>query len=401
MTTNFETDRRALPDTLADFLGRIAVHSADRERQGERLFAEMQVVRDLRLGGLRIPRALGGTDLSTHEFFEFLIELGAADPNLGQALRAHYAYVEGLLLDPPSVRRDALLERLAGGEIVGNAISEISTAPAGVARLGTVFEVDGDGYAINGTKYYSTGTLYSDLIWVRGVTTDGRDAMALVPTDDEGVEVVDDWDGFGQRLTGTGTTHFRAVRVDADDVKILERVASGPRRPDIAYTQLFLQALIAGILAAVGREAVDLLGSRKRGFTHGFAELPREDPVLLGVVGEIASDAMAARAIVLAAADAVDAAFADFRAGRHEDGSAEAASLQAAAAKVVVDRLGQRSATLLFEAGGASATRSTANLDRHWRNIRTIASHNTTALKSAVIGDHLVNETPLPDNTYF
>jgi hypothetical protein len=50
---------------------------------------------------------------------------------------------------------------------------------------------------------------------------------------------------------------------------------------------------------------------------------------------------------------------------------------------------------------GASATQSVCNLDRHWRNVRTISTHNPTFLKASAIGDHVVNGTAFPANAYF
>jgi alkylation response protein AidB-like acyl-CoA dehydrogenase len=248
---------------------------------------------------------------------------------------------------------------------------------------------DGDGWIVDGTKYYSTGNLYSDRIWVWGVTPDGVPASALIPADREGVELEDDWDGFGQRLTGTGTTHLRRVRAAADEVTVATYDPDAPRVPIGAFLQLYLTAVVAGITRSVRDEAVALLHRRTRSFTHGSTEIPREDPVLQQVVGEIASNAWAAEAIVLQAADAIE----------HAD--AHAASRRCAEAKVVVDRLGLRSATLLFEVGGASATKAEVNLDRHWRNIRTLSSHNPTTFKSRALGELLVNGATLPDNTYF
>jgi len=32
-------------------------------------------------------------------------------------------------------------------------------------------------------------------------------------------------------------------------------------------------------------------------------------------------------------------------------------------------------------------------LDRHWRNARTVATHNSVLFKSRVIGDHVLNGT--------
>ena len=69
--------------------------------------------------------------------------------------------------------------------------------------------------------------------------------------------------------------------------------------------------------------------------------------------------------------------------------------------QVVVDDLALRAATLLFDVGGASAVKRSANLDRHWRSIRTVASHNPTRFKNRAIGELVVNDVTLPDNTYF
>ncbi len=68
---------------------------------------------------------------------------------------------------------------------------------------------------------------------------------------------------------------------------------------------------------------------------------------------------------------------------------------------VAVDRFSYATAAKLFDVGGASATQSIYNLDRHWRNIRTISTHNPTFLKASAIGDNLVSGTDFPANAYF
>jgi len=50
-----------------------------------------------------------------------------------------------------------------------------------------------------------------------------------------------------------------------------------------------------------------------------------------------------------------------------------------------------RAASLLFDTLGASAVRSSTALDRHWRNARTVASHNPWIFKARQLGDHAVN----------
>lgn len=71
---------------------------------------------------------------------------------------------------------------------------------------------------LNGYKFYSTGTLFADVIAVSAIDAEGRDLQALVPTDRAGVEPFDDWDGFGQRLTASGGTRFTDVAVHPVEV---------------------------------------------------------------------------------------------------------------------------------------------------------------------------------------
>jgi len=77
------------------------------------------------------------------------------------------------------------------------------------------------------------------------------------------------------------------------------------------------------------------------------------------------------------------------------------AALQAAYLKIIAEKISLEAATKLFDVGGASATRRGAQLDRHWRNLRTIASHNPSSYKAKDIGHYLVNDEELPINGYY
>ena len=57
--------------------------------------------------------------------------------------------------------------------------------------------------------------------------------------------------------------------------------------------------------------------------------------------------------------------------------------------------------SLLFDVGGASATKKVTNFDRHWRNARTLSSHNPTTYKARSIGQYEISGTPLPAKGFF
>lgn len=216
------------------------------------------------------------------------------------------------------------------------------------------------------------------------------------------MSILDDWDGFGQRLTGTGTTVLDNVRVEAAEFFDLGE-PDGEPVPGYqgAFLQLFLQAVTAGILRGVRNDAVALLQRRARNYSHGGAPGPAQDRQVLQVVGEISADVFAAEAIVLKAAEAIQAAADSVVDGIPAAAAADAAQLAAAQAKVAIDRFSYATAAKLFDVGGTSATQSVHNLDRHWRNVRTISTHNPTFLKASAVGDHLVNGVGFPANAYF
>ena len=104
------------------------------------------------------------------------------------------------------------------GAIVGNASTEIGSTTVGEFTWQTRLTRVGDGFRLNGTKYFTTGTLYADYAEVLASDPDGATVIALVPTDRDGVTVLDDWDGMGQRVTASGGVDLVDVEVLADEV---------------------------------------------------------------------------------------------------------------------------------------------------------------------------------------
>jgi alkylation response protein AidB-like acyl-CoA dehydrogenase len=387
---------------LEVLLDRIAAGAETREREFTPPFEAIGWIKQAGLGRLRIPVEEGGGGASVREFFDTLIALAEADSNVAHILRTHFWFVEQQLTTSDSEARARGLALLNSGAIVGNGFSEQSKLPVGL-YFETAFTPDPDGgYRLNGAKYYSTGTLYSDYTQIWASAPDGRIAGAVIPIDREGVTIEDDWDGFGQRLTGTGTTRLNNVRVAEEEYFDLGE-PDGEQPPSYhgAFLQLYLQGVTAGVLASVCNDAVAWLERRSRNFSHATPpQTPTDDRQVLQVVGEIAADAFAARAIVLIAAEKIQDAFDSIEDGAPTVEAAAAAQLAAAEAKVAVDRFSYATAAKLFDVGGASATQSLHNLDRHWRNVRTISTHNPTFLKASAIGDHIVNGAAFPANAY-
>jgi alkylation response protein AidB-like acyl-CoA dehydrogenase len=388
------------PD-LQKLFDHIAQGESGRERDRILPFEQIDLIRQSRLGALRIPAAQGGGGSSIRELFKITIRLAEADANVAHILRNHFSVVERLLRTPRDEQSRKWQKDVVEGAIIGLATTELESSKVGDTIPATVISPDGDGYRLHGTKYYSTGTLFSDYVLVRIADTKGALAATIIPVKREGIELLDDWDGSGQRLTGSGTTNFKNVRVEKNEVVF--------DAPDIGYgvayqntfAQLFLTAVNAGIIGATLRDAAALVRRRSRSFYYAPTERPVDDPILQQTIGQISSNAFAAETTVLAAADALDLANDAWSSDPLNPEPALQAALLSAKAKVVVDELAIRSGALLFDAGGASATKHSDNLDRHWRNARTLASHNPGSYKARAIGEYEVNGTPLPSKGFF
>lgn len=369
--------------------------AAERERLLQ--YDAVEAVRRTGVLALRVPAEYGGPGGSVRDVLTAVVRIAHGSSNVAQALRPHFGFAERLLSNRGTDDdRDEWFPRINAGIIVGNAITDAKGKSPAAAD--TTLLADADGVLrLNGYKFYSTGTLFADVIAVSAVDSDGRDLQAVVPADREGVVLYDDWDGFGQRSTASGGTRLTEVAVLAHEVTT---VSDGKHLGhSTAFLQLYLAAVAAGIAAAARDDAVWYVRNKARPAAHSLADSAATDPFTLQAVGEIAAGASAAEALVLSAADAIDA-LVDTGRGTDADELARVAVI-VAEAQLVAERLAMAAAEKLFDTGGASATARSLNLDRHWRNVRTVATHNPLAYKAYVAGDYAVNGTWPPANGYF
>ncbi|WP_425106456.1 acyl-CoA dehydrogenase family protein [Ancylobacter sp.] len=393
-------DGEAALARLQPLFDRIEEGAAERERERILPFAEVALLREAGYGALRLPRP-DDAGLTFRQLLKIVIRLAAADSNVAHIFRNHFSVNEIYVRRAREGQGLRWQEAVAGGAIFGLGNIELGSRSAGGVLPSTTLTPDGDGFRLDGTKYYTTGTLYADYMLVRAATPDERLASVIIPVAREGIEIVDDWDGVGQRLTASGTGHFRNVRAEAAEVVFdADGIGYG-----LAYSntlaQLYVTAIVAGIARAVLNDARRLLLGRSRTFYYATAERPAEDPLLLQVLGDLATDAFAAEAAVLAAAEALDAVGAARDSGRDDESLAHEAALAAAKAKLIVDELAIRAGGRLFDLAGASAASRARNLDRHWRNARTLATHNPGVTKAAAIGAFEANGTKLPAKGFF
>ncbi|MGJ5591261.1 acyl-CoA dehydrogenase family protein [Micrococcus lylae] len=396
-----------LADRFADLFA--AVGKGDRAREAGRHlpFAVQQQLREAGLGMVSVPAEAGGEGAGNEDVLRLLMDLAAQDVNTAHLWRSHLVFVAAVD-DQPARARRRWLKRLASGEWGGSALAERSGAAPGKAAT-TATKDEGGTWVVTGEKYYATGTAFAtwtivtvgmdgaDLVSRRnskragGVVREPERAVAVVRVRQPRVRIKDDWDGFGQRMTATGSVLLDGAA--AEDLLEIPR----PHGPVPVLEEASLLALQVGVARAALAEGVDLLRRRRRTFNTGTAERPQQDPQLLEIVGRMAGQVSAAEEMVRVVGRAMDAA-AGFEAdGNHDDGRLASAwddaMLAAYRAQAVVPQFVLDVCTHIFDTLGASSTSTVLQLDRHWRNARTIATHDPASFKVRIAGDHLVNGT--------
>ena len=379
----------ALLARFTPVFARISEGAIAREERRELPFEAVQWLREAGFGTVRVPQEHGGLGASLTQLFRLISLLAEADSNLPQIFRAHFGFIEGRLNDEDPSGAQRWFPRIVAGELFGAAMAEKTEATSNTVNLTR----DGERWFLDGEKYYCTGTLYADWIAVSANENDEHVAVA-VSTTAPGVTRLDDWDGFGQRLTASGTTRFENVVVEDDQVFRRFKLGEGRNESYISafYQQVHL-ATLAGIARAVLRDGLAFVQGRTRTFGIPGQSSPRQDPLVQRVIGRLASLAFSTEALVDTVSRTLDEVWQAFRNGTAGSDDYARADIRTYQAQQIVIQQVLEATTLLFEVGGASAASSGRRLDRHWRNARTLASHNPAILREAYLGDYYLNGT--------
>ncbi|KRE06911.1 SfnB family sulfur acquisition oxidoreductase [Bosea sp. Root381] len=354
-------------------------------RDRDRLLPWPQVEAFSRSGlwAITVPRDHGGAEVSNVTLARVVALISAADPSLGQIPQNHYANLERLRLYGSPEQKAFFFGRVLAGERFGNASAEPGDKrPKDHA---TRLLREGDGWRLIGRKVYATGALFAHWIPVPAISEGGEGVTVYVPRHAEGVTVIDDWDGFGQRTTASGSVIFDNVEIDPLWVAMR---SAGPARIDTtnAVSQLVHVAIDLGIARSALDETLRLLRAvshpaRGSGVAHAT-----QDPLALRDVGSLTVHYHAAEALTEKAARLTDEASASSR----ESDAAEAL-IAIAEAKILTTEYALEASSKLFELAGTQATSSRYNLDRHWRNARTHTLHDGVRWKYHSVGEFVLN----------
>jgi SfnB family sulfur acquisition oxidoreductase len=373
---------------------RLADTATERD-QGRRLpDTELAELASSGLLSITVPQSHGGPGVTCLTLCTVIRLLSSGDGSVGQIPQNHFFCLDAVRENGSADQADFFYRLVLDGARFGNALVN-TRQPGGSAGATTIEPAPGGGYLVSGAKSYSTGALSADWVPVAATDRDERMHMAFIPRDAPGLVVVDDWDGFGQRTTASGSVILRQAHAEARWVIPTWKAIEYPNTFR-AFTQLIHAAIDIGIAEGALAAGADYLRGYASGQPAGGAEPAREDPVVIHHFGELTVLVRSARALLEQAAGIVDEA----RAALAEPGlPADAAARWEAEANVAMssarahaDRVTVQAASEWFELAGASAARTPLGLDRYWRDVRTHTLHDPRRKRVFEVGNYTLND---------
>ena len=380
-------------DAEAIAVARSLAHDFRREaatRDRERRLPREEVERFSQSGlwAITVPREHGGAGVSAGTLAEVTALVSAADGSLGQIPQNHFFVVEAIRLTASDEQRRHWFGRVLAGERFGNALSEVGTRDVHDYR--TTLRRERERLRLDGRKFYSTGALFAHTVAALAKDQDDQIVFALVDPATPGVALHDDWTGVGQRTTGSGTTVFEDVTVEAANVIPFGNAFERPT-PMGPLGQIIHAAVDIGIGREALAETIDFVRRHARPWIDSGVERASDDPYTIAQVGELVIRQNAAEALLVRAGILVDAAVRE-----PDEESVARASVAVAEAKALATEAALNAANRLHELGGTRSTLAVHGLDRHWRNVRTHTLHDPARWKYAAIGNYHLNGTKPP-----
>lgn len=381
---------RELVSAAHRLAGEFAQGAARRDARRELPHAEIEALARHGILAARVPREFGGIDLSITALSDIYVALGKADPNIAQAIQPHACGVEKIRLYGSPEQKRRYFSLLLEGAMITNASAEKGGATVGEIRVMLSRQAAAGGWRLDGDKHYCTGSLFASHFYSLVLRDDGGRSIALLPREREGVAVIDDWEGMGQRTTASGTVRFDGVRI-ADDEHMPLPQSGTLRTHEGAFAQVLHAAIDVGIALAAFEDAARYGRERARPVPEAGVARAGDDPYVQQAVGEMAMLAHGAQALLERAARSLDAVLPAALAGDATGEELGSVSIAVAEAKMAANDAALRVSEMLYRVGGASATSRSLNLDRHWRNARTHTTHDPVAYKAKAVGDYYLN----------
>ena len=368
----------------------IAQHLAEQfkthavQRDAERIlpFDEIEAYSQSGLWAITVPAEFGGADVSSYTVAQIIALMSGVDGSIGQIPQNHFYALEVLRNTGTHEQKKKLYTEVLQGARFGNALAEFKTKNS--AQKQTAIKQTERGFEVNGEKFYCTGSLFAQRIPTLVKDENAREFLAFIPRNSQGLELVDDWSGFGQRTTGSGTAKFNQVAVLAEDIIPFDSAFTEPTLVG-PFAQIMHAAIETGIARAAFEETL-IRVRQARPWIDSGVETAVEDPLTRYELGRIVADVRASEVLLKQAARSIDAARPHPTAENIAKASLNVAKVRAHSTETAL-----KASSKLIELAGSRGSQREDGLDRFWRNARVHTLHDASRWKYYFIANYVLN----------
>ena len=356
------------------------------QRDQQRLlpFAEIDLFSQKGLGGMRIPKQYGGAFVTNKTLAHVFRIINKADSSVGQIPQNQIALLNMIEIMGTEEQKQFIYNEILKGKRLANGGPERNTKDT--KTLATTLTLENGRYFVEGEKFYSTGSSFAHWLAIKAIHPEGHVVLTIVDRNANGVEVIDNWNGFGQRATSSGTVKLQHVEVDPLLI-FDERLLGNQPSYRGAYSQLMQVAIDVGIAEAAFADTLTAV-HKARPIVDAQVEKASFEHYTLQEVGKSSVLLDAAILLLDEAAEYLDELD---QLESVTDEQAAKASILVAEAKVYANDAALHISEKLLELGGSRSSLSQHNLDQHWRNARVHTLHDPIRWKLHALGDYYLN----------
>jgi len=179
----------------------------------------LDALRDAGVMRWNLPAEFGGAAMDEQQMLEGYRQLAGACLVTTFILTQRNGACQRIATSGNQVARQRLLPALAEGELFATVgISHLTTSGQHLRTPAVTAIPDGDGFRMTGIVPWATGATHADILMTGGQLPDGRQLLAALPADRDGIHVNPPVNLMALGSTQTGSLRLKNVLVHADDI---------------------------------------------------------------------------------------------------------------------------------------------------------------------------------------
>ena len=356
MDFQLDKDQKELKRRVREFAeAELAPAASQRDASGEFPAAEVKKLQEMGLFGLVFPTRYGGGGRDFVSYVTAVEELARVDASVTITMLAHTLCATHLDAFASHEQKERHLAPLLRGEALGAWALTEPEAGSDAAGIGTAAAQDGEGWRLNGKKFFISNGSRAATVVVMARTGPERGAHGIsafiVPAGTGGFEKGKNLDKLGYRSSDTVALMLKDVRLPREALIGVRGEGFRQAMQVVAAGRIGMAAMALGLARACLEQSVDYL-KKRNAFGHAIGDFQ----ALRWMVADMATELDAARLLTL-------------RAARLKDGGAPYGR-EASMAKLYASETAMRAAMKAVQMHGGNGYTKAYPVERYFREAK-------------------------------